>query len=200
MKVPYTPKEKPAFDYDRPMSWSAISSFNFSKEQWYKKYVLKEEQPTSIEMEAGKKIGESFCTPNPMAPVIVYPEMEYKLEAKIDDILLVGYADSWHPEKKLLREYKTSRKKGYWNQQSVNLHGQLTMYAMMLFLSEKIRPEDITIHLDHIPVHIIDGKVEVVQPVIINTFETKRTMVDILKFMNYIKETRQNMLIYYDSK
>lgn len=199
-RTPYIPKVKPPFPYDRPLSWSQLSSFKYRPSQWYKKYVLGEEEPPSKEMLFGKLVGESFCSDTPMAPVVRYSHMEYKFEATLDGITMIGYADSYDPEKKLLREYKTSRKKGYWNHKKVNEHHQLTMYCLMLYLSEKIKPEDVTIHLDYIPVHIECGEMAIVDPVEIHTFKTKRTMTDILKFANEIRTIRAEMLEYYNKQ
>jgi len=186
------------FDPKRPVSWSCLSSWEWNKESWYKSYVLGERDPATPAMLFGNTVGETLGTKDSMVPgIIAYPEMEYKLEAKLGKIKLIGYADSYHPEKKMLREYKTSQNAKRWNQDSVDKHGQLTMYALLLFLMDKVKPEDLKIHLDHIPTQENgDFSVSLVDPITINTFETKRTMKDILEFATYIKDTHKQMCEY----
>ena len=182
----------------KPLSWSAISSFKYDPEQWYKKYVLGEKQKTSPQMLFGNTVGESFATKKPMVKDIVrYKRMEYELKVKFDDIELIGYIDSYDPKKKLLREYKTSSSTKKWNQTSVNAHGQLTMYALMLFIQDKVKPEDLTIYLDYIPVEeTFEGGMIISNPQKIYTFPTKRTTRDILAFGAYIRQVVQEMEEY----
>lgn len=84
MKEIYIPLPKPPFNYERPLSWSAISSFHWSKEQWYVKYCVHGEckREGEIKNKKGKVIGivEAFCTVtqcfNAQCPVIATsPEM-----------------------------------------------------------------------------------------------------------------------------
>ena len=50
------------FDHSRPLSWSAISSWEYSHEQWYRKYVLNRPDDETEEMIFGKVIGERLAT------------------------------------------------------------------------------------------------------------------------------------------
>lgn len=182
----------------KPLSWSAISSFKYDHEQWYKKYVLGEKQKVSPQMTFGNTVGESLATDNPMVKKIVrYKHMEYKLLVPFNDIELVGFIDSYDNEKKLLREYKTSSSTKKWNQASVDDHGQLTMYALMLFIQDKVVPETLTIHLDYIPVEeTFEGEMIISRPHTINTYKTQRTTKDILEFGASIKQVVKEMEEY----
>lgn len=183
---------------DRPFSWSQISSWQYDKSQWAFKYILGNVDEANNAMRFGSLVGESFTTDDPMVPHIIrYPEMEYELTPKMNDIKLIGYLDSWHPDEKKLREYKTSQNSSRWNQKSVDEHGQLTMYALLLLLQDKIMPEDIEMHLDYIPVKENGAfELELVDPNKIFSFETRRTTEQALTFGSDIVQIRKAMEDY----
>lgn len=199
-RTPYIPKEKPAFPYERPYSWSQHSSFKYSPRQWYEKYVLDQKTPPSPEMLFGNICGNLLAsTPEYLPEVERATIFEQELHGKVGDIELIGFLDSFCPEKKVLLEYKTSRNKKTWNHASANSHDQITFYAFLIHQNLKIKPEDLIIKLVYIPTHVKDSKIELSgEP--IQTFNIKKTMTDILVFANEIKETRQKMLDYYNSK
>ena len=187
----------------RPLSWSAISSFIYDPEQWYKKYVLGEPQHTSAEMEFGSLIGKKLETDPTFLPMIErHNVMEHALEATFNGIPLVGYADSFCTlSNKKLGEYKTGVKK--WDQKRVDEHGQLTMYCLMHYLNTKVRPEEMDIKLTWMPTKRVEGGdfnvnisfVELIEENI-KVFKTKRTMNDILQFGVMIKKVYGEMQAY----
>jgi len=180
---------------DRPLSWSAISSFQFSKDQWYKKYILKQEQPESKEMAFGKKVADSFQTKNPLAPVILYPVVEQKLSVVFNYIPLTGYIDTYEPATHNFREFKTGKKA--WDQKRANEHGQLAFYALCLYIIHKIPPKKYTIHLDWLPTQENgDFSISFVEPLRIQSFQVKLTMADILNFGTTINKTVKAMEEY----
>lgn len=182
-------------DKTRPLSWSAIASFRYNPEQWYSKYILKEKQEDTSEMRFGKLIADSFQTKKPLAPVVLYPVVEQKLSVMFSGIPLVGYMDTYDPKTYDFREFKTGKKK--WNQKRSDEHGQLKMYALMLFITHKVKPEDYSIHLDWIPTQDNgDFSISFVKPIKIHSFRVKLTMRDILNFGLYIKETYAEMEQY----
>ena len=183
----------------KPLSWSALSLFWYDREEWYKKYVLNKKQKTAtIQMTFGNTVGDSLATVTPLVGgVVTYPAMEYVLKAPFCDIYLTGKIDSYDTEKKLMREYKTSCNPKKWNQKSVDSHGQLTMYAFILYLQYGIKPEDLTIHLDYIPVEEnFDGTMSVCKPHKVYTYETKRTLRECLLFGAEINKTVKDMESY----
>ncbi len=180
------------FDFNkRPLSWSAISSFEYSPEQWYRRYVLREAGEENDAMRFGKKFAQSIEARKPLAPVEIYSEIEYPLKTIFNGIKMTGFIDTYEPHTKF-REYKTARQ--IWTQDKAQEHGQLKMYALMLYLEHKVKPEDLTIHLDCIQTRD-SGKFEIsfVEPIKIHSFEVKLTMKDILLFGGYIMKVTNAM-------
>lgn len=192
--------------HDRPLSWSAISSFRYDPEQWYAKYIMGEPTIENEEMRFGKKIGKKLETdPTFMPEIPRHCKMEHPFHVKYNGMDLVGYCDSFctKTNKKLL-EYKTGKHGAYeWNRKKVNEHGQLTMYCLMNYITNKVRPEDMEIELIWMPTKKTeDGnfevKIEFDGP--IQRFKAKRTMRDILKFAKEIDETVRDMELYVRSR
>ena len=178
---------------DRPLSWSQISSFRYDPEQWARKYLDGINDPPNPAMLFGKYVGEELArNPKFLPSVPRYGIFEHKMEESIGNIPLIGYADTYEPNK-AFREWKTHGKNG-WTQARVDAHKQIDMYCLLLYLTEKIKPSDITIHLDAIPVRTKnDFSMEINQDLQIQTFETKRNMKDLLKFGDYILSTVKEM-------
>lgn len=181
----------------RPYSWSQHSSFDYDKDQWFNSYILGARGDATPAMEFGKLVGDSFGTDTPMAAVTRYSHMEYAVKTRLGKIPLIGFIDSYDPVNKYLREYKTSSNAARWTQKSVDGHGQLTFYCLLLYLAEKVRPEDVTIHLEYIPVReTMDFSMEVAREIVPSVFSTKRTTRDVLQFAVEIKKKRGVMEAY----
>ncbi len=190
---------------DRPLSWSQIASFRYSKEQWYKRYVLDEKQIETPELKFGKLIGERIeKDPTYLPQIPRHNKMEHPFSVMFDGIKMVGYADSFCTEtnKKLL-EFKTGVKE--WNQKRVDSHQQIDMYCLMNYITNKVRPEDMEIQLIWLPTKKKESgdfsvEIDFVDEQNIKVFNTKRTMRDILKFGQEIKQTLKEMEEYLESK
>lgn len=179
----------------RPLSWSAISSFQYSKEQWYRKYIQGITDPANSAMKFGKEWGERIASdPSYMPEIPRHSVFEYKLEVALGGIPLIGYIDSYEPHTHLL-EYKSHGKNG-WTQKRVDEHGQIDMYVLMLHLLHGVQPKDLEIKLVAVQTQE-NGDFSIslsgTPPVI---FETKRTTKDILRFANIIKDTVSDMQSY----
>lgn len=212
-------------DLTRSFSWSAISSFEWNKEQWWNKYVLhkncKNDRPEqneiafcfvtnsrdpecpvvkkTIELAFGSMIDERLQNdPEFLPDVVRYPILQHKMKVEYNGIPLIGVADTFRraiqPNTNALRDYKTGRKA--WDQKRADDTGQLTMYCLLLWLIEKIRPEEIELYIDWLPTHIVDADITFVEPVAVHTFKTKRTMRDVLKFGQRITDTYAEMIEY----
>lgn len=182
-------------DPKRPLSWSSISSFEYDKEAWYAKYVLGEPQKETAEMKFGKLVADSFQTDKPLAPVTLYPVVEYPVNIVLGGIPLVGYIDTYDPATHNFREFKTGKRA--WDQKRANEHGQLRMYALALYVTHKVKPEDYTIHLDWIPTKDNgDFSISFIEPVKVHSFEVELEMLDIVRFGAYIKATHKAMQEY----
>src|SRR3990167_2225728 len=142
-----------AFLAKRPLSWSAISSFQYSPGQWYAKYILGHKEPESEAMKFGKKIGEKLSSDASFLPeVLRYKVFEKELGGRIGDIPLVGFLDGFQEKPMAFVEYKTSGNTKKWTSKSVASHGQLDFYFFLLWLNYKVPPEKIKCNLVYIPV------------------------------------------------
>lgn len=186
----------------RPLSWSSISSFEWNKEDWYKKYILGEKDPETEEMRFGKKFAQSIedgtCSVKELMDAL-QKKKEQKFEVVFNGIPMIGYADAFCDEHfKNIDEVKTGVKK--WDQKRADQHGQVTLYALFNFITNKIKPEDTTFKLYWVPTQRNgDFSISFVEPIKVHVFKTKRTMSDIVQFGAYIKRIHKKMQEYIES-
>lgn len=183
----------------KPLSWSSIASWTYNQEQWAKKYLEGIFEEESSEMKWGKAVGKLLETDPAYLPQIPrHSKMEHGFKVMLGEICLVGFADSFCDKTfKKLSEFKTGKKP--WDQQRVDQHGQLTMYCLMNYITNKIKPEDMEITLVWMPTRDnSDFSISFVEPIEknIKIFKTKRTMFDILTFASFIKKTYKEMCDY----
>jgi hypothetical protein len=197
--------KKPKFDKTRALSWSAISSFEYDPEQWYRKYVLLQPDPENEEMRFGKRFADSCEKRKPLAPVTLLSKMEQKFEVVFCGIKLIGYADTFDDVTfKALGEYKTGVKE--WDQRRVDEHGQITLYCLFNYVTKKIKPEDMDLFLQWIPTRKISQEngdfsrseytIDFVRPIKVHTFRTRRNMKDVVEFGAKIKRVYKEMEMY----
>lgn len=172
------------------------------------------------ELEFGSMIDTRIQEDPSFLPNLVrYPILQHEMTGTFNKIPLLGFADTVVFEmqtpmvinnalpkgKKVvskghavvyakLRDYKTGRKP--WDQKRADQTGQLTMYLFMLYLRDKIKPEDVECFIDWLPTHIEDGKVAFIKEGDIRTFKTKRTMRQVLAFGQRIKDVYAAMEEY----
>lgn len=188
---------KPTFDRKRPLSWSAISSFEYDPEQWYRKYVLGKEDPATKEMLFGSEIGRKLGEPNPnfMPQVKRYPIYEYELRFMFNTIPMIGFIDGWDPAIYSLGEYKTGKKA--WTKKRANEHGQFDMYLLGLYQMHKIPPQGVILNLHWMPTQDNgDFTISLVNEKLCFDFRTKRTMQQILQFGSRINRVYKEMDTY----
>ena len=175
----------------RPLSWSQISSFQYSPESWYKKYILNEKQEENEKMRFGKKIGERLASDPTFLPEVPrLPIFEKKLMAKMDKLYLVGFLDSFQETPTALCEYKTSSNTKKWTQKSAQEHGQILLYLYLIWVNYKIPPNEVFTRLTYIPVNETgDFSLELTKSSPIKTFEIKHTPLEVLSFMQSVKNT-----------
>lgn len=183
----------------RPLSWSQISSFEYSPGQWYDKYILGNKQPESSAMLFGKEIGNRLANePSFMPQVPRLPLFEYILEGMLGDIPLIGFMDSYHPHDTLY-EYKTG--KPPWTQKRADEHGQIDMYLLIIYLSLGVRPEEIDCSLIWLPTQEnSDFSISLVDRNDVKIFKTQRTMQDILHFGVRIHQRLKEMETYTQTR
>jgi len=176
---------------NRALSHSQLSSWEYSREDWFDNYVLGKRTPPTPEMLAGNRIGDSIGTDKSEVPDLVPPGVkEYELHVKYEGIPLIGYCDHFCPNMLVLYENKTSPNKKRWNQRKVDDHHQLTMYALMLNLRDGIEPEDIEMWLNFIPVELVGVTYK---PTTWRAFETRRTKQHLEAYKQYIMKTVEAM-------
>lgn len=185
----------------RPFSWSQKASWDYSKDQWAYKYIFGIEDGGNNLMRFGNVVGDSLGTPDSMCPAIephfVGSSKEFELTAKLNGLTLVGYADFFHEIEIILDENKTSINPNRWDQKAVDNHGQLTMYALMLFLTHKIKPETVKMWLNFIPVKETQTfEMALVDPNLFHRFPTKRTTRQVLDFGASLGKTIKDMEAY----
>ena len=182
-------------DLTRPLSWSAISSFRYNPEQWYKKYVLKEEQPASPAMLFGNYVGNLLATDPTYLPQVPRAEIfEYALTPRLGDIPLVGYIDSYTPHH-TLHEYKTGQP--LWSQNRADSHQQVDMYLLQLYLTDGVKPSEITPTIHWLPTQEnSDFTVSLRSETAIHSFHTPRSMFQLLSFGQQVQKTWQDMQEY----
>lgn len=189
------------------LSWSQIDLWNHSRNEYIQRYFYGKESFVNDAMIYGKKFAEALETGETgedeilkMATLAIprYTISEYRLQATIKteagNIPLLGFMDSsYDPPSEGFREYKTG--KVPWTQRRVDKHGQLTLYALMIYLNEKKLPK--SIHLDWLETENRDGEVSVTGR--IQSFETSRSIGEIIEMTTIIKRTAAEITTAYNS-
>ena len=181
----------------RPLSWSSLSSWAYDRDKWAKKYLLGINEPTSIQMEAGKRVGTLLATvPDFLLSVPRYTIFEKELRFKVGSIPIVGFIDSFQEDPLALIEYKTHTKADKWSQKTAQEHGQLLMYLAGLWLTYDVPPEKIGCHLIAIPMQETgDFKITLAKKPH-QIFEVKHTKVEVLNFLIEVKKIYKEMCEY----
>lgn len=197
-------ENKPIFNVGtktRPLSWSCIASWEYNKEQWYRKYVLNEVQQSNQLMDFGKVVGERLASDPTFLPEVPrYKHFEKKLEGKIGDIYIIGYFDSFCPDTKHFREYKTSSNVKKWNKKTAQDHGQMAFYRLLIWLNYMKRPEEVNGSLHYIPVEETNDFSMKLSTSPVQHFETKHSTLDILNFGKYLQQTYKDMVKYVEER
>jgi len=191
---------------ERPLSWSSLSSWEWSKDQWSKKYLDSIEGVPGPELLFGKALADSIEDGTCKVPGlldILELKKEHEFKCNLGKIVLIGYADAFDDKTfKVLHEVKSGVLE--FNKKRVDSMLQLDMYLLMNFIINKVKPEDVKVKVFWIPTVKIekdngdfsgsDYEIKFKEPIEVKVFETKRTLKDILKFSAYIKSTHANML------
>lgn len=186
----------------RPFSNSQYTKWLWNKEEWYESYLLGIFQPGNPAMDFGKRFAKSVELNAPMAPVLIYSHREFPSEASLDGLPLVGYYDTWDPVELRLVDHKTGK---LWTQKKVDDTSQFTFYCLLNYLTNTIRPEDTDIKLQSIPCGIRSDftygfELDKNGAAQIHTFDTKRTMTQVLQLASDLKRTRKEMEEYIEQR
>lgn len=173
------------------LSWSKISLWENDPNLFYQVYVEGLDQFRTKHLELGKRLATGLENGfdnerDPIVDMVIrfmpsYPLREYRISVEFDGIPLVGIYDGFNASDEVIGEYKSGKS---WTQKKVDDHGQLTFYALLYWLKYKKLPRHIYLHWAKTR-EDENGNIELTGD--IKTFETKRTMKDIILFSKRIK-------------
>ena len=186
----------------RPLSHSQLSSWEYNPEEWYRRYILGEWTPPTPNMIFGNTVGDSIGTPKSLVPDLVPPGIkEYRLTAEVDGIPLIGYADHYCPDTRVLHENKTSETRGRWTQGKADKHTQIDMYLLMLYLSEGVPPETVECYLNFIQTRPTGLGYRLHKDVRWRQFRVAtKTMADLDRYQEYLLATVEAMHEYAEQR
>jgi hypothetical protein len=186
--------------HSKPLSWSQLSCWEQSHRQWFERYVLGKKGHSTKYMTFGNWVGDEIARNPAYLPQIPrLPHFEYTIETTFNRVPLIAHIDNYAPL--TVHEFKTAGV--HWTQRQVDKHRQLDCYLAMLYVAEKIKPEDVTVRLFSIPTtevltvdeHGTSMDLAVLEDDV-RVFETKRTTMDILKFLGDCVSARKSMELY----
>lgn len=192
----------------RPLSPSCINSFLYDKDKWYETYILNKRQ-TSEELTFGSMIDKRLETdPTFMPEVPRCPMLQHNMTALFSGIHLTGKPDALDLDNYILRDYKTGKNK--WDKKRADESLQLTFYLFLVYLNYKIPPDKFCCYIDWMETTKIsiakkglskgEYKIEFVKNMKVKHIKTKRTMSDLIKLGNLIKNIVQEMKEYVDNR
>jgi hypothetical protein len=180
----------------RPLSWSSLSSWEYDKDQWAKKYLDGIETPPTKEMIYGNIIGGKLSNDPTFLPEVPrYKIFEKKLEAIVGKkkIKIIGFIDSFCPDTKNFYEYKTSSNKNRWTNKKAQEHGQILFYMLLIWINYGVPPEKLKSSLHYIPVEE-NGSFEMqLSTDSIKHFDTNHNTIELLKFGVFIQKKYKEM-------
>ena len=166
------------------LSWSQLQLFERNPELYREVYIGGREIYSTSALETGKELAMAIENGESDNAIIEhlrrflpnYPKIEYEIKAKLGDIQLLGKLDGYNTRKKIIGEIKTGKK---WTQKMVDTSGQLTFYALLIWLKYKTLPE-IYLHWCEANDGELTGEIK--------SFKTKRSKIDLIKFSSRIKK------------
>lgn len=172
-----------------------MSSWEYSPEQWYDTYILGKHQ-TSKELTFGSIVDKKLQEDPTFLPQVPrYPVLQHTMKTKLGKIPLIGVADSYDPTIPALADFKTGKKP--WDQKRADSTGQLSFYALLLYLIDGIRPDDIELYIHWLPTKEDgDFTISFIDDKDVRSFKTRRTMLQVLEFGIDIKKTIKEMEQY----
>lgn len=189
-------------------SWSQYSLWKSSKYQFYKRYVLGEDNLRLDAFDKGKEFSE-FKETGEIPRYSVDPLleqvgnevpslglMEHKLKVKLDEHELLCYIDSCELDLTEFFEYKTG--KNPWNQKIVNEHEQLDFYALCIYIksNETIIPKATLYWIETEEIELPNGETVLRYTGYIEKFERTFTIDDIINMGVKITQVLQEIEDY----
>jgi hypothetical protein len=176
------------------ISWTQISMFLQSEEKYYGKYILGEDVYVTKEMTFGKTISTALeddeATGDLFTDLVVskipkLPLREHEIKTELKTpygvVTLLGKLDAFDENKFIVREYKTGKQP--WTQARADKHGQVLLYALLVWLKYKKIPE---VWLDWAVTEDSENGVRFTGQVI--SFRVHITMVEIINYMGTVSK------------
>lgn len=173
------------------LSWSQLQLFEKDPNLYYQVYCEGLDQFRSKYLELGKKLATTLesghsADGDPILELMTvympaYPAREFDLKATFEGIPLVGKLDGWNEKTLTIGEYKSGKS---WTQAMANETGQLTFYALLVWLKYKKLPANIYLHWARTD-EDMEGNLMLTGD--IKTFRTERSLKDIILFSKRIK-------------
>lgn len=116
-----------------------------------------------------------------------YPKREFEISADFEEIPLLGKLDGFNPRNRKIGEYKTGKK---WTQAMADRSGQLTFYAILVWLKYGKLPPEIDLHW--IKTEVVNNRIVLTNEV--KTFHTQRTLADIILFRGRMKRVWEGII------
>ncbi|KKN49587.1 hypothetical protein LCGC14_0641520 [marine sediment metagenome] len=172
------------------LSWSQLSLWEKDPNLYYQIYIDGMDMIRTPYLKLGTRLDEAIQNGqdefgDPMINYLVimfpkYPKMQYRIEIEFEGINLVGVLDGFSSLRKklVIGEYKSGQK---FTQSKADKLGQLDMYALLVWKKFGRLPDKIKLHWAETKVkENEEGKKEVFFTGKIKTFETTRTMKNLI--------------------
>ena len=174
------------------LSFSQLNLWERNPDQYYRQYILGEDGQDNKYLKLGRQMATALefgfdAWHDKMIEMMLvfmpsYPKKEFKITAKLDGIKLLGVLDGFNPRKLIIGEYKTS--KNNFTQKMVDTSTQITFYSLLVWLKYKKLPNKIFLHWAR-TIENSHGELGLTGD--FQTFETKRTLKDIIMLSRRIK-------------
>lgn len=178
------------------LSWSQLTLWESSPERYAEKYFYGKKTPINRGMAFGKKMADGLerdemtgdmALDMIMVQIPKFEVMDKEFRAELKDgkntIIILAKPDTMKADLTAFKEYKTGVTR--WTKKKVDECGQITFYAMAIWLKTGKIPQDIEL-VDVATKQALDGKIEATGDVI--RHPTARTMADILRMMVRVKK------------
>ena len=179
------------------LSWSQLQIWEKDPNLYYQIYIEGLDQFRTKYLELGKRLATALENGfdeegDPMFEMMCvfmpgYPKREFKIDAVLEGIPIKGVLDGFNEKTLTIGEYKSGKR---WTQSMVDKSGQLTMYALLVWLKYGVLPKDIRLHWARTD-EDMEGNLKLTGD--IRTFKTNRTMRDIIVFSKRIRNAYEGI-------
>ena len=124
-----------------------------------------------------------------------YQNKEFKIEAEINGVPILGKLDGFNTDPIKVGEYKTGR---FWSQEMADDTEQLDWYALLVYLKFRVLPDKIPMTLTWMPTDWNGGDPQVTGEIV--NFETRRSTMRVLMIGKKIVDVWKEIGIFYEDK